>query len=133
MKSSSVTLAITYLTLSLVQQTSALPRSGPFLSKRADSCDPGSGLNDGVCVQCAPGQYQDESNFTGQCKECEAGTFSDQNGQQQCTGCPPDQTQSQTGQTRCIVCIGHVVNPTICAPPLCPPGGFTTSDGNCGI
>jgi len=83
-------------------------------------CPIGTRSQDGICLPCSPGTYQDETgkqtckacakgtsqSAEGQstCVECAAGKVSAQTGLETCTDCFTGKYQDQTGQTVCEDC-----------------------------
>ena len=64
-------------------------------------CNPGNYKNEqGQCVSCPLGQYQDKKGES-ECLPCPTGTFQDQPGQTGCKRCPPGRYTTGTGQARC--------------------------------
>ncbi len=140
----------TDLPLTVVQDTGSFSNQLPISYA---VCPPGTFNDNGTCVECTVGRYQDQANQTS-CKVCEAGTFSAMPGATscdlcavgtfaafagavQCQACSPGKFQSEAGQAECLSCLPGTVNPISGAASCssCPAGTIADSPGltNCSL
>ena len=85
------------------------------------TCYFGQYTSDDQCLECTPGQYQDERNQTS-CKECPSNTFNTMSGSAYCVPCLAE-TYALAGQQECSPCATQTSG-TCC-------DGFAPSDGIC--
>jgi hypothetical protein len=138
------------LVLNVIQDTGAFSND-QLISYEV--CQPGNFNDNGTCVPCTVGRYQDQAGQNS-CKVCEPGTFSAMPGATscdlcavgtfaaiagavQCEACSPGKFQSEAGQAECLSCLPGTVNPISGAASCssCPAGTIADSSGltNCSL
>ena len=94
------------------------------------SCPVGTYTQNGQCLPCDPGTYQDQTDAN-QCKLCPAGQYTNISGAASCNNCNPGTFADSVGSSSCSLCLAGSFQDqsgqSSCK--LCEPGTANNSEG----
>lgn len=108
-----------------LENTTTLPNVFSYLP-----CPAGTYTENGQCIPCAPGSYQDITDAN-QCKPCPIGQYTNSEGSISCNACDPGTFADIEGSTSCTLCMAGSYQDgfgqSICK--LCEPGSANNFNG----